>query len=168
MLPQPTDEMIANFEKRTRKHIKFVADNLYKIYCKTNEYDGDELLYRADIHDDSKYGVVERIPYIWLTEFHRCRNNNIPFKYPPGVEAAVQDATRHHILSNRHHPEYHADPTDMSDIDIIEMVCDWGAMSRELGDSLVGWADKNVGTKWEFSEPQVELIYKIIDLLGIK
>ena len=52
-IPQPTDEMVRYFEKRTREHINRVANNLKKLY-KITEW-GSELLERARIHDDSKY-----------------------------------------------------------------------------------------------------------------
>jgi len=161
-----TDEMIKSYEKRTRKHIDRVAKNLRKVHSYT-DYD-DDLLHRASTHDDSKYGEEERVPYIWLTEFHRCKNDGIDFEYPEGVEERVRAATKHHITTNPHHPEAHSDPSDMSEVDIIEMVCDWAAMAQELGEnngSAKGWADKNVGSKWKFSDEQVELIYSTIDIL---
>ena len=39
-------------------------------------------------------------------------------------------AIQHHVTTNRHHPEFHADANDMSDVDLIEMVCDWTASRR--------------------------------------
>lgn len=165
-LQKPTNMMIRNFEKRTKEHIDRVAFCLRKIY-ETTSY-GEELLERAAEHDKSKYGKVEKFSYIWLTEFHRCKNTGIDFQYPPGIEKKVREATLHHITTNRHHPEYHSNPKEMNDIDIIEMVCDWTAMAQELnecGGSAKCWADKNIGSKWEFSEDQIDLIYDTIKRL---
>ena len=164
--PKPTEAMLRNFEKRTKEHIDRVAKNLRKLYKKTDW--GDELLERADTHDDSKYGEMERGPYVWLTEFHRCKNDGLDFEYPSGMQEKANKATYHHITTNRHHPEFHDSPKDMSDIDVVEMVCDWTAMAQELGEeggSAKGWADKNIGKKWTFSDGQVTLIYDTIEQL---
>jgi hypothetical protein len=165
-IPDPTPAMVRNYEKRTKMHIDLVGQNLKKLHQMTDW--GDELLQRASVHDRSKYGPVEKLPYIWLTEFHRCKNGGLDFEYPPGVEEKVQEASLHHITTNRHHPEFHSSPDAMSDIDVVEMVCDWTAMAQELGEndgSARGWADKNVNKKWQFSEPQVQLIYDTIGQL---
>lgn len=162
---EPTQKMIDFYEKRTKEHIDRVIDNMSKIAA-NSDYEGLEE--RGKEHDSSKYGKEERIPYIWLTEFYRCKNEGEKFTYPPGVKEKVDRACEHHVNSNRHHPEAHENIEDMTDIDIIEMVCDWTAMSQELnqdGGSAKGWADKNVGTKWKFTDDQKDLIYKTIKIL---
>ncbi len=58
------------------------------------------------------------------------------------MEDSVRSAIEHHVTTNRHHPDFHADPNDMSDVDLIEMVCDWTAMAQEFeqdGGSARGW-----------------------------
>jgi hypothetical protein len=55
------------------------------------------------------------LPYVWLTEFHRCRRNGEPFTYPAGMAERVHEAIRHYTTTNRHHPDFHADPNDLSD-----------------------------------------------------
>src|SRR4051812_15297148 len=124
---EPTPEMLAFYERRTSDHIERVRRCLNLLAA---DY-GPELIERARVHDASKFGPDERIPYVWLTEYHRCRRSGEPFEYPEGVADAVRGAVHHHVTSNRHHPEFHADPSDMSDVDLIEMVCDWAAMAQE-------------------------------------
>lgn len=160
---EPTEEMVAFFEQRTRAHIARVAANLAAL-AEVTEY-GDQLLARAEVHDASKFGPEERTAYIWLTEAHRCRQLGEPFAYPEGVEAAVRAAVRHHFACNRHHPEFHADPNDMTEVDLIEMVCDWTAMSQEFhqdGGSARGWADKTLGNRIHFNPQKTAFIYRII------
>ena len=128
----------------------------------------DELIQRALVHDASKFGPAERVPYIWLTEFHRCRQCDEPFTYPAGVKEQVRAAIDHHVTTNRHHAEFHADANDMTDVDLIEMVCDWTAMSQEFnqdGGSARGWADKTIGTKFQFNDDKRQFVYDMIDLL---
>ena len=158
--------MIEFYELRTNEHIERVRNCLLAIADQTPH--AEELRNRAEIHDASKFEDAERIPYIWLTEFHRCRRNNVPFSYPNGMEALVKNAVQHHLTSNRHHPNFHADPNEMTDVDIIEMVCDWTAMSQEFnqdGGSARGWADKTIGRRVKFNDNRKKLIYSTIDLL---
>ena len=158
--------MVAFYERRTKEHIDRVRRCL-SVLAAVTEY-ADELNERAKVHDTSKFSPEERIPYIWLTEFHRCRRSGEPFEYPDGMEDQVRAAIDHHMSTNRHHPDFHADPNDMSDVDLIEMVCDWTAMSQEFdqdGGSARGWADKTVGSRVKFNQEKSRFIYAMVDLL---
>ncbi len=158
--------MVAFYERRTKEHIDRVRRCL-SLLAAVTEY-ADELNERAKVHDASKFSPEERIPYIWLTEFYRCRRSGEPFEYPDGMEDQVRAAIDHHMSTNRHHPDFHADPNDMSDVDLIEMVCDWTAMSQEFDQdvgSARGWADKTVGSRVKFNQEKSRFIYAMIDLL---
>ena len=165
-LAAPTPEMVVFFERRTREHIDLVHRNLAAL-AELPEY-SEEIVDRGEIHDASKFIPPERLPYIWLTEFHRRRQNDEVFTYPEGVEEQVQAAVRHHVTSNRHHPEFHVSPDEMSDTDIIEMVCDWTAIAQELGGmegSARPWADRTIGNRehFNFGEVKKQFIYRVID-----
>src|SRR5262245_13452673 len=163
---EPTPEMVAHYEQRTRKHIERVGRCL-TLFASISEY-GEELIERANVHDASKFGSEERLPYVWLTEYHRCRRSGEPFKYPEGVADRVKLAVQHHVTSNRHHPEFHADPNDMSEVDLIEMVCNWTAMAQEFGEeggSARGWADKTIGKRVAFNDEKRQFIYQVIEQL---
>lgn len=163
---EPTIEMVAFYEKRTRDHIARVAHCL-SVMSGVTEY-GDELEVRAKWHDASKFGEKERVAYIWITEYHRRRRNGESFSYPDGVEGLVKKAIDHHLRTNRHHPEFHANPNDMSDVDLIEMVCDWTAVSQEFGQdngSAMGWADKTIGRRLFLNRERAGFIYHAIGLL---
>ncbi len=163
---EPTAEMIRAYEVRTREHIARVAANL-TLLAETTDH-GDELLARARVHDASKFGPNERVPYVWLTEFHRCRRNGESFAYPSGVEEQVRLAIEHHVTTNRHHYQFHDDPNDMTEVDLIEMVCDWAAMSQEFdqdGGSARAWADKTIGNRVGFNATNTKFIYEAIEAL---
>lgn len=165
-MPEPTPEMVAFYERRTDEHIERVRKCL-AVMASVTAY-ADELHQRADVHDASKFGPEERVPYIWLTEFHRCRRSGEPFSYPDGIEERVRTAIDHHVTTNRHHSDFHADPNDMSDVDLIEMVCDWTAMSQEFGQdggSARGWADKTIGQRFQLNADRRNFVYRMIDLL---
>ncbi len=163
---EPTPEMLAFFERRTKEHIERVRRCL-GLLARVTPY-GEELLERAAIHDASKFGAEERIPYVWLTEYHRRRRKGEPFEYPEGMAERVTQAIHHHVTSNRHHPDFHADPNTMSDVDLIEMVCDWTAMAQEFGQdggSARGWADRTIGKRVAFSAEKRQFIYRMIEEL---
>ena len=163
---EPTAAMIAFYERRTAEHIERVRRCLMTMAEVTDH--SDELVKRSLIHDASKFDPEERIPYIWLTEFYRCKRDCEPFIYPDGMEQRVRDAIAHHMSRNRHHPEFHADPNDMTEVDLIEMVCDWTAMAQEFkqcGGSARGWADKTVGDRIPFDTEKRRFIYETIRLL---
>ena len=85
------------------------------------------------------------------------------------MEDLVRSAIDHHVTTNRHHPEFHADPNDMTDVDVIEMVCDWTAMSQEFGQDgvevLVDEANKTIGNRLHLNEERKQFVYAMIDLL---
>lgn len=165
---EPTPEMIAFYERRTSEHIERVRRCLHRLADATPH--GDELRERAAVHDASKFGDTEREPYIWMTEYHRCRRSQEPFEYPDGMDERVRRAIEHHVTTNRHHPDFHDDPNDMTDVDLIEMVCDWTAMSQEFdqdGGSARGWADKTIGNRVHLNDARCAFVYRTIDLLDL-
>jgi hypothetical protein len=167
--PDPTPKMVALFERQTAEHIQRVRRCLL-IMAEATEH-GDELRARAEVHDASKYDPEERIPYIWMTEYHRCRRKGKPIAYPHGMESRLRTAIEHHATTNRHHPDSHADPNDMTEVDLIEMVCDWTAMAQEFdqaGGSARKWADMTIGRRVHFNEEKRRFIYEMIDLLDAK
>jgi hypothetical protein len=167
-IPKPTEKMFNFFNRRTSNHINKVKRNLLTIIGSNEAFnlnlDTNELSKRIPIHDKSKFSKEEFIPYVWLTEYYRCKNSNIPFEYPPKVEEKTKEAATHHYQSNRHHPEFHSKPSDMSNEDIAEMIADWAAMSQELNNSLKEFTNKSLTTKYNFTKEQTELINKLVNL----
>ncbi|EGC28246.1 hypothetical protein DICPUDRAFT_85639 [Dictyostelium purpureum] len=133
--------------------------SLMEGYCNLSK---KELKERGDLHDASKYEPPEIEPYIWLTWYHHCKHCNIDFKYPDGVEKLVKEGCDHHLHCNRHHPESHSDPNEMSVLDIVEMVCDWSAISQELNQgSCINYVKQHI-SKWSFSNEKLNFIFKTI------
>jgi hypothetical protein len=165
-LPKPTQEMFDFFKQRTKEHISRVQKYLQKLDG-LGDFIAEELTHRGKLHDADKYGKGKVLPYVWVTEYYRVKNSGekISEELQQRYDA-TRAATGDHVTINRHHPESHYRPNDMTDLDIAEMVADWSAMAEELGEgSARGWADKNVGSKWKFDEAHTDLIYKMIDRL---
>jgi len=174
-----TIEMKNHFEKRTNNHIGLVQK-----YCgKVNELGGyDGIVERGEIHDASKFEEPEYTPYVFITWDYKCKDDGVDSEFPQEIKNKATEATNHHVKSNRHHPEFHTEQTDlinredrdkppeemvdameMDNLDIAEMVCDWCAMSEERGNTPMQWADKNVNVRWKFTDEQKDLIYDLMN-----
>lgn len=178
------EKLLNRFIHRTHKHRQRVIKNAQIIESAFPKLGG--LKEQCLDHDVSKFHSPEKDPYIWLTEYYRCKYNNIPFMYPRGIEDQINSATCHHIINNPHHPEYWSpdknnikigdnrdgwkQPTEivvaskMPKMNIGEMISDWAAMSQEKNSSLIDWANKNINKRWKFSPEQEELIWDLIGL----
>ena len=62
---EPTPAMVAFYEQRTNEHSARIQRCL-AVMASVTDF-ADELTVRAQVHDASKFGPEERIPYIWLT-----------------------------------------------------------------------------------------------------
>lgn len=180
-MPDELKKMKAHFEKRTKRHIQLTQKYCKLINDKVKGFEG--IVERGEIHDQSKYKKPEMDPYIWLTWDYKCKDDGVKCQMPKGMKDKIHEATKHHIVSNAHHPEYHDDSktdaflnrddrdkppkkmvngTKMSDLDIAEMVADWCAMSEERGNTPRAWANQNINVRWKFTPEQEKLIYRII------
>jgi Family of unknown function (DUF5662) len=85
------------------------------------------------------------------------------------MDDQVRAAISHNRSMNRHNPEFHADPNDMTDAGLIEMVRDWTGMSQKFdqnGSSVHAGADKTVGIHVPLNEAKCQFVYDMIDVLG--
>jgi len=142
-IPSPTPEMVSFFNARTTAHIESVKLHM-ELMAGWKDLTLEELRQRGAEHDASKWSEPEKTPYIWHTWAHRARRLGKEFVVPDSID--INAAIEHHITTNSHHPEYHATRDAMSTLDIVEMVCDLTAMSRENGNS----------TCWDWVEEHAE------------
>lgn len=163
ILTGPSREMYEFFNSRTHEHIVRVRENLDRIST-WYDFDPEDIKYRKQYHDRSKYSLLEKRAYVFRTWHAKCKNENIKWEYPEGVEKEVRKAVDLHESRNSHHPESYDSIKEMSALDLAEMVADWAAMSQELGSSLKGWAETKIGKKWLFTKAQTRFINDLIDL----
>jgi len=167
---QITDKIKILFTERSNLHIQLVSDNLTKLtgYLGLSKY---ELEKRAQSHDQSKFGSLEREGYALLTWTYYLKSKKLKILTTREEKKKIDQAMRYHRKSNLHHPEAHANCNDMSDLDIVEMVCDWTAVNQENNgkqSSCKAWAQENIHKKWKFSKLKQELIYQVIDELDFR
>jgi len=156
------------FEHRTARHIKLVqraGTSLFRFFADPE----DLTLFKQRLkgHDRTKYGPQERVPYIFISWWYKHKDTPTPYEYPPGIEAWTHRASEHHVRMNLHHPEAHGADDRMQDVDLVDMVADWGGMSLELGTSLREWAAKDI-PNYSFTTQQVQTIWDLVDMTGIK
>ncbi len=163
--PKITKEMIDYSDKRLAYHIERCKTNMLSIVDQT-DVKREDAEKRGEDHDELKFTKEEREHYIWVDEFYRRNSKDKKWDYPKSLKTQVRKATKHHISNSAHHPESHKDINDMTNLDILEMVCDWQAISDERKETgCRGWADSNVGKRWKFNEERTKQIYKYISLL---
>jgi hypothetical protein len=179
------NELERHFLKRTLTHILRVKRNVLALVETDFPVDHVALMQQNAHHDRTKFEEPEKSTYMEITEMYRCRRLGLPFEETDEFKARMVKATLHHVTHNPHHPEFFApqaflnpndrdappeemvDGTRMSDIGLVEMCCDWVAMSQELAgsDSACGWADANINVRWKFTDEQVARIYATLDAL---
>ena len=170
-------EMVHNFDNTHSGHVKRVQENMDAVarHFYRNYHGGyhdlvKDIMLRSQMHDDSKRQNPEFIPYVWRYYRTTWRNKGMSdtrvkdFMQDPSLIKAIDDAITHHVLNNRHHPEYHRTPDDMSYADIIEMCCDWYAMSQEHGTSIDDWVRDVIPNRFAFRK-SADTVYVTIALL---
>ena len=103
----------------------------------------DELGEIIDTHDASKFTDAEFGPYR-AKYYPTLAEQEADIDYQELMEDQYEEAWKHHYETNDHHPMYWLNsetntPDDMSLRAIIEMICDWEAMSLKFGTSTVEW-----------------------------
>ena len=123
-------------------------ENMYKIKDKFEDIDRDDISDAIEsvkekgiinIHDESKYSDEEFDAY-------RRYFYSIDDKEKEESEEDFKLAWKHHYENNPHHPEYwikDGEPVDMKIEYIVEMACDWIAMSYSKGGTALKYLEDN-------------------------
>lgn len=120
----------------------------------------NDLAIRAAHHDESKLVEPEKSGYDALGELIQGKTYGTP-----GYSAVMQDprvkpAIDHHVTTNRHHPQYHADGVnDMTLLDLLEMLADWKAASERSTGVALSESLALTCQRWDIS-PQLEAILR--------
>lgn len=92
-------------------------------------------------HDMSKFSDEEFSAY--AAKFYPCNDDK---GFEDSIKEEFEKAWKHHYMNNSHHPEWYyyrfgkkTSNYSIKNQDIIEMVCDWCAMSMNFKQSLYLW-----------------------------
>ena len=117
-------------------------------------------------HDSSKFEEEEfeayRLKFYPTTYEHSLDDN-----YQRWVEESFDDAWKHHYMNNKHHPLHWVDPntnvaSDMDLESIIEMICDWEAMSMKFNSDTIDWYNKADNEKSQMSDNTKRIVEEIL------
>lgn len=116
-------------------------------------------------HDASKFEDEEFEPY--RLNFHATNaEKNLGEDYQKWVSEIFEEAWRHHYLNNSHHPLYwkNSETNEIADMSleaIIEMICDWEAMSMKFKSDTIEWYNK-AEEKSQMTENTKEIVEEIL------
>ena len=136
-------EYIKDHRENVKKAFKFFIENT-TIMSSTNKEIQEAVMHLLDNkiienHDNSKFSDEEFEPY--RKTFYSI--NDIEKN---SAKEEFELAWKHHYETNNHHPEHWVKDGiiyEMTMDAIIEMICDWEAMSYKFGGSAKEWYDKN-------------------------
>lgn len=98
---------------------------------------GRTLIANGYIHDNSKFSGIE-----WKYLHGDLKDTET---------ANFLMAAEHHVLSNKHHPEFWGNIHEIPRVYVSEMVCDWAARSAEFGNDLREWCKDKATRKYNFT-----------------
>ena len=145
-------------------HKKLVMDACYKLakYLFQVHRDDDAfvLLKRAQVHDNSKLCKDE------LESLQKIVGTNDGMTNPEyKMTCDDKKCIELHWKNNRHHPEHFEDVRDMSEIDIMEMVCDWYARSIQYKTDFIHFVITRQENRFHFPDDMFNKILVYCDIL---
>lgn len=175
-----TEEMKKWYFKRLNNHVKLVQKWYGRIYAFTGI---DEV--SVKYHDMSKMGEPELTPYIYTVWKQKANLEGFDYEIPKDMVDSCHAATIHHIITNKHHPEYWDDnfdaeksfnrenrdavaehPVDATKMPmkyIAEKLADWMATAEERGTDPYAWAELNINKRWLMTDKQIAFTYLLLD-----
>lgn len=118
-----------------------------------------ELINRCTIHDNSKFTKEEIYTFINITNKEGLKNSKA--KLSEEYKLALQI----HWKNNSHHPEHYSDYSLMTEMDIMEMACDWNARSIEYRTNLLEFVEERQNERFHFNESMYLKLYKYCQIL---
>jgi len=141
----------------TNAHIERVDDLLIEV--------SSELSRRASQHDASKVRGPEKPIFDRVTPLLKGMTYGSD-EYKASL-AEMKPALDHHYAYNQHHPEHHEDGvSDMTLIDLIEMLADWKAAGERHADGSMQRSLEINEKRFGIPEPLIRLLRQTADALG--
>lgn len=159
-------EKLKTMADDTIRHKKLVLDNCYLLACYLMDNNkiklGTELLQRGCEHDNSKFSESEFRKLSLILKSRKCFTDA-----ESQLSTEEINAIKEHWKHNRHHPEYFDNPSEeMTELDILEMVCDWFARSIQYETEFIPFIEERQFNRFHFSEKQFTKIMKYCRILN--
>lgn len=157
-------DKLKSMAEDTITHKKIVMDNcllMFEYLADNGQLElGIELLRRGAKHDNSKFESGEFESLAEILESRDCFTN---------ANSVLSDyeikAIERHWKENRHHPEYFSSERNMSELDIIEMVCDWFARSIQYKTDFIPFVEERQRKRFKFSNEKFKVILYYCNLI---
>ena len=157
-------EKLYKMAEDTVEHKKLVLDNcliMAKYLMSKGKIElGTQLLSRGCEHDNSKFDPEEFRKLSQILKSNRCFTD-ADVKLTPAEKKAI----KYHWEHNRHHPEYFDSFEEMTELDILEMVCDWFARSIQYGTDFIPFIEERQENRFQFEQKQYTKIHKYCVLI---
>lgn len=157
------NENIKNQIKDTLTHKKLVMDSGYKmceyLFLENKDELALELINRIIVHDNSKFSNKELYGLSSIKDRASLVDPNVL------LTQEQEEIIREHWKVNRHHPEFYSKVENMTEIDIIEMCCDWHARSVQSQTNLIDFVETRQKNRFHFPQQTYNLIIKYCKIL---
>lgn len=132
----------------------------------------EELALTIETHDASKFSDSEFNGYRAKYYPTRKEESVDDGEYRKLLDDMYDECWKHHYETNDHHAKHWVDPEtniprDMSLRAIVEMICDWEAMSMKFNSSTLTWYENDAKDEKECLSPKTkeiveELLYNVL------
>lgn len=145
-------------------HKKFILESgliLVKYLLNNNRNEeAIELLKRIGEHDNSKLQKKE-FELLCQIPLHTSSFTNASEQMNPCLKKSISLHWKH----NRHHPEHFENIEEMTEIDIMEMCCDWHARSCQYKTEFIPFVKTRQETRFHFPQEMFDKILKYCEIL---
>ena len=128
--------------------------------------------YHFPEHDNDKHSDTIRTGYV----YYNYAKYHPDYTFTSAQQELFEFARREHHYTQPHHFEYYSDVRNISDITLVEMVCDWHSASFEqrylthedpMDYTVRDWFNLLIQDKYPFTQHQIDFIYQLIDFLDM-
>lgn len=118
------------------------------------------LLKRCSCHDDSKFEMEEIATLISITDKDNFKDPKVQ------LDDLKKQAIKVHWNNNGHHPEHFENPSEMSELDILEMACDCHSRSVEFGTDFLEFIRIRQEERFQFPHEMYQKYYSYCEILN--
>ena len=148
-------------------HKSYVLEESIKLFrwlCSQEKYDlAKQLIITCCVHDNSKLTTNEYDEMPMVSSIAGNKHMTDPTIIPNDEVSKILEL---HWENNSHHPEHYKNINHMNEIDILEMVCDWSARSRQYNTNLLSFAKTRLENRFvNFSQENKQKILNYCEIL---
>ena len=150
--------------KDTLLHKKYVLEAGLKLieylFEEGRNEDAIALAHRCANHDESKLGPEEMQEFLQLPK----EGLNMKFADMP-LSENISNLIKIHWNNNRQHPEHFDDYHEMTEIDVMEMVCDWYARSQQYQTNFKEFVQTRQKMRFKFDKEFFDVVWYYCNLI---